>query len=159
VHAKVAKIKGILAACDEICGRLEQLDAVIVQPSADPGAVVLVRFRHGTFIQLAPFPVESENESLDARLRTALQHVPELHARSATQFSEELAMLKRWFYRTHKTGEIIVAGADGELSVRKLANAVMRVFRGEKPPTTAAQLEPDPASDAQSAPVEDKPPL
>ena len=159
VHAKVAKIKGILAACDEICGRLEQLDAVIVQPSADPGAVVLVRFRYGTFIQLAPFPVESENESLDARLRTALQHVPELHARSATQFSEELAMLKRWFYRTHKTGEIIVAGADGELSVRKLANAVMRVFRGEKPPTTAAQLEPDPASDAQSAPVEDKPPL
>src|SRR5258708_9043804 len=32
-HAKIAKVKGILSACDEICRRLDQLDAVIVQPS------------------------------------------------------------------------------------------------------------------------------
>jgi excinuclease ABC subunit C len=159
VHIKVAKIKGILSACDEICGRLDQLDAVIVQPSAQPDSVTLFRFHHGTFTGPEQFSVESESESLDSRLRTALQQMPDVHARSATQFGEELAILKRWFYRTHKTGEIIVAGENGELSVRKLANALMRVFRGEKLPAKAAQPEADPASAAQNGPVEDKPPL
>jgi len=159
VQIKVAKIKGILSACDEICGRLDQLDAVIVQPSAQPGSVTLFRFHHGTFTGPEQFSVESESESLDSRLRTALQQMPDVHARSATQFGEELAILKRWFYRTHKTGEIIVAGENGELSVRKLANALMRVFRGEKLPAKAAQPEADPASAAQNGLVEDKPPL
>ena len=159
VHTKVAKIKGILSACDEISGRLDQLDAVIVQPSPQPGSVALFRFRHGTFTGPEQFSVESESESLDSRLRTALQQMPDVHARSATQFGEELAILKRWFYRTHKTGEIVVAGENGELSVRKLANALMRVFRGEKLPAKAAQPEANPASAAQNGPVEDKPPL
>ena len=161
VHTKVAKIKGILSACDEICGRLDQLDAVIVQPSAQPGSVVLFRFRKGAFTGPEQFPVEvePEDESLDSRLRTALQQMPDVHARSATQFGEELAILKRWFYRTHKAGEIIVAGESGELSVRKLANAVTRVFRGERLPAKAAQPEADSASAAQNGLVEDKPPL
>lgn len=157
VHSRVAKVKGILSACDEICGRLDQLDAVIVQPSAQPGSVVLFRFRHGTFTQPEQFPVESESESLDSRLRTALQQMPAVQARSATQFGEELAMVKRWFYRTHKTGEIVVAGENSELSVRKLANAVMRVLRGEKLPAKVAQPEADPASAAQSGPAEENP--
>ena len=52
-----------------------------------------------------------------------------------------------------------MAGENGELSVRKLANALMRVFRGEKLPAKAAQPEANPASAAQNGPVEDKPPL
>ena len=53
-------------------------------------------------------------------------------AKPATQFSEALAILKRWYYRTHKTGEIILAKADGEFPMRKIANAITRVSRGEK---------------------------
>ena len=45
-HAKVAKIKGILSACDDICGRLDRLDAVIIQPSAEAKSISLFRF-HG----------------------------------------------------------------------------------------------------------------
>ena len=52
----------------------------------------------------------------------------------------------------------MVAGENGELSMRKLANAVMRVLRGEKLPTNAAQPEANPASAEQNA-TEDKPPL
>lgn len=157
VHTKVAKVKGILSACDEICGRLDQLDCVIAQPSAQSGSVVLFRFRHGAFTEPEQFPVESESESLDSRLRNALQQMPETQARSAVQFGEELAILKRWFYRSHKTGEIVPAGESGELSVRKLANAVMRVFRGERLSVKAAQPEADPPSAAQSGAAEDKP--
>jgi excinuclease UvrABC nuclease subunit len=157
VHTKVAKIKGILAACDEICGRVDQLDAVIIQPSALPGSVALFRFRHGTFTPPEHFPIESEGESLDTRLRAILQQMPEAGAHSATQFGEELAILKRWYYRSHKTGEIVVAGENNELSVRKLANAVMRVFRGEKPATAIDNPESGQGSANQTAPVQDKP--
>ncbi|HKT51552.1 MAG TPA: UvrB/UvrC motif-containing protein [Candidatus Angelobacter sp.] len=157
VHTKVAKIKGILSACDEICGRLDQLDGVIVQPSAQPASVALFRFRHGAFTGPEQFPVEAESESVDSRLRAALQQMPDAHARSATQFSEELAILKRWYYRTHKNGEIVTAGENGELSVRKVANAMMRVFRGEKLPAKVTQPEVNPAPAEQNGPAEDKP--
>lgn len=136
-HAKIAKLKGILSACDEICGRLDQLDAVIIQPSAEPGCVALFRFREGTFTPPAQFPIDNDSEPLDARLRGWLKLAPG-RARSATQFSEELAMLKRWYYRSHKTGEAVFANRQGELSVRKIANAVMRVYRGEKPAAATA---------------------
>ncbi|MGE5324493.1 MAG: hypothetical protein ACM3SW_16625 [Actinomycetota bacterium] len=136
-HAKIAKLRGILSACDEISGRLDQLDAVIILPSAEPGCVALFRFREGAFTAPEQFPVENEGESLDARLRTCLQQLAPARARSAAQFSEELAMLKRWYYRSHKTGEVVFASRQGELSIRKIANAVLRVHRGEKPVTLA----------------------
>ncbi len=49
-HAKVAKIKAILSACDDICGRLDRLDAVIVQPSAEAHSVALFRFHGGELV-------------------------------------------------------------------------------------------------------------
>jgi hypothetical protein len=63
-------------------------------------------------------------------------------ARSATQFMEELAILKRWYYRSHKVGEIIVAGSDGMLSARKIANAAVRIYRGEKESFIRPQQQP-----------------
>jgi excinuclease UvrABC nuclease subunit len=135
-HAKITKLKAILSPGDDICGRLDQLDAVIIQPSAEPGSVALFRFREGAFAGPHQFSVEAD-EPLDLRLRSALQQFPEWRARSAAQFSEELAILKRWYYRTHKTGEIVFANARRELSVRKIANATGRVHRGEKAPVVA----------------------
>src|SRR6185437_8881722 len=92
-HAKITKLRSILAACDEICGRLDQLDAAIIQPSAVAGSVALFRFREGTFAGPHHVSVEGAEEPLDSRLRSALQEFPECRPRSAAQFSEELAML------------------------------------------------------------------
>jgi excinuclease ABC subunit C len=138
-HAKITKLRSILAACDEICGRLDQLDAAIIQPSAVAGSVALFRFREGTFAGPHHVSVEGAEEPLDSRLRSALQEFPECRPRSAAQFSEELAMLKRWYYRTHKTGEIVFANARHDLPVRKIANAATRVHRGEKAPIAAGE--------------------
>jgi excinuclease ABC subunit C len=136
-HARIAKLKGILFAWDELCGRLDRLDAVVVQPSAnaESKSVSLFRFRHGELAGPYDFSVEaeSESESLEQRVRKTLEEgefVPA--ARSATQFMEELAIVKRWCYRSHKVGEIVVAGSDGVLSARKIANAAARVYRREK---------------------------
>jgi hypothetical protein len=51
---------------------------------------------------------------------------------SAQRFSHELAMLKRWYYRTHKVGEIFFANDRGELPLRRIARGATRVYRGEK---------------------------
>jgi excinuclease ABC subunit C len=157
-HTKVAKIKSILSSCDEISGRLDHLHAVIIQPSSEAGMVTLFRFFEGSFAGPELFPVEVEGEPADIRLRVSIQQLRPVRPRSAAQLGEELAILKRWFHRSHKTGEIVMAGKNGELSMRKLANAVVRVLRGEKPSTNAAQPEANPASAEQNA-TEDKPPL
>jgi excinuclease UvrABC nuclease subunit len=146
-HSKVAKVKGILSLCDDICRRLDLLDAVVIQPSLEPGWVALFRFYKGELcgpekISVPQKPAPNQNEpaapdlaaelSPDELLRNALQKLEGHGAKSATQFSEELAILKRWYYRTHKAGEIVLAKADGELPMRKIMNAVNRVSRGEK---------------------------
>jgi len=156
-HAKVAKLKGVLSACDEISGRLDQLAAFVIQPSAEKSSVTLFRFREGAFTEPLQFTVESDEESLDARLRAAIEQLPEAHARSAGQFSEELAILKRWYYRSHKTGEVVFAKAGKDLPIRKLANAVVRVHRGEKMPVTEPDMSPEASADtAASQPHEEK---
>ena len=46
---------------------------------------------------------------------------------------EHLAILKRWYYRGSRTGEIFFADAKGELPMRRIVRGISRVFRGEKP--------------------------
>jgi excinuclease ABC subunit C len=161
-HAKTVKVKGILSICDEICRRLDRLGAVIIQPAspAHPEQVALFRFHQGELAGPYIFTVEAASEapaaptseaenatdeerapgagakpetpSLESRVRAALAEFVPDGARNAAQFSEELAILKRWYYRTHKIGEIILANDVGELSARKIANAIHRVSKGEK---------------------------
>ncbi len=46
---------------------------------------------------------------------------------------EHLALLKRWYYRGSRAGEIFFADAKGELPMRRIVRGISRVFRGEKP--------------------------
>jgi excinuclease ABC subunit C len=135
-HAKIAKVKTILSGHDEICRRLDHLEAVIVQPSLEPKSVRLFRFRQGELAGPRNFVLEIEDasQSLEHRVRAMLEEHEFIPggAKSATQFTEELAILKRWYYRTHKVGEILIASAGGELPARKIANAAERVYRGKK---------------------------
>ena len=144
-HAKVAKVKGILSGLDEITERLDRLDAVIVQPAAKafPKSVALFRFHRGELAGPHLFVAESEGEgpSMEQRVREMLSAFAPAGARSATQFMEELGMLKRWYYRTHKVGEIVVANAEGELSARKIANAIKRLLGLEARQSTEDETE------------------
>ena len=185
-HAKVAKVKAILSACDHICGRLDRLDAVIIQPSVEATSVSLFRFHGGELLGPVPVPMEaeavasealesekkeSENreseqqttaiqapdqmqaaqpeplsaQALDSRIRAALDSLTLAVNLSAQRFSQELAILKRWYYRTHKVGEIFFANDNGELPLRRIARGATRVYRGEK--------------DAPLLPQDEQPPL
>ncbi|HEY6251746.1 MAG TPA: hypothetical protein VI685_17450 [Candidatus Angelobacter sp.] len=133
-HAKVEKIKGILSGADEIYQRIDRLDAIVIQPSQQPQSAALFRFAKGELAGPKHFAAESEDasQSMESRLRTVLENLESSGARSAQQFMEELAILKRWYYRCHKVGEIIFAKDDGQMPMRKLGSAVGRVYRGEK---------------------------
>lgn len=132
-HAKIEKVKSVISGADEIYRRLDWLDAVMIQPASQPKFIALFRFYKGEFSGPEHFLVEAEDsQSLESRLRTTLDKLACSGAASALQYMEELAILKRWYYRTHKTGEIIFARQNGELPLRRLANAVGRVYRGEK---------------------------
>jgi excinuclease UvrABC nuclease subunit len=173
-HTKVAKIKAILSACDDICGRLDRLDAAIIQPSSETKTVALFRFHGGELLGPAPVVMESESvvsenivsqsigsetmpledqaqpaqepanplpetkvdaistKNLESHVRVALQSMVPSGGQRAQRFSEELAILKRWYYRTHKVGEIFFANDRGELPLRRMARGATRVYRGEK---------------------------
>jgi excinuclease ABC subunit C len=51
---------------------------------------------------------------------------------------EHLALLKRWFYRNTRMGEIFFADLKGSLPLRRLVRGIARVYRGEKPETAPA---------------------
>ena len=46
---------------------------------------------------------------------------------------EHIAILKRWYYRSSRTGEIFFADDKGDLPMRRIVRGISRVFRGEKP--------------------------
>ena len=52
---------------------------------------------------------------------------------SATIRQGHLALLKRWYYRTLKVGELFLTDNTGELPMRRVVRGVSRVFKGEKP--------------------------
>jgi excinuclease UvrABC nuclease subunit len=133
-HANIEKVKSIISMADEIYHRIDRLDAVIIQPALDPKSAALFRFYKGELAGPQQFTVECEDTSqtLDSRLRATLKKMEPEGARAAQRFLEELAILKRWYYRTHKVGEIVFAKDGGEYPMRKLGNAVGRVHRREK---------------------------
>ena len=158
-HAKVAKMKSILSACDDICGRLDRFDAVVLQPSAQTKSIALFRFHGGELLGPAPIAMETEVEPqpvqdpqetqsdtvsaqiLDSRIRAALESLQASGSSSAHGFGQELAILKRWYYRSHKVGEIFFANDRGELPLRRIARGATRVYRGEKEAPLLPQIE------------------
>jgi hypothetical protein len=72
-------------------------------------------------------------QSMEARIKQLLDAASPARPRSAQEWMEHLAILKRWYYRTNKVGEIFFEDEQGALPMRRVVRAVRRVFNGEKP--------------------------
>jgi excinuclease ABC subunit C len=75
--------------------------------------------------------------SMESRVLDTLTSAPPLPSFSRQETMEHLAILKRWYYRSSKLGEIFFAEENGDLPMRRIVRGISRVFRGEKP---AAEL-------------------
>jgi excinuclease ABC subunit C len=137
MHARVEKLKPILSQLPEIVHRLDRFSALMIQPSSAAGCVAFFRVECGQISGPIPFLIQpadhAKSQSMEARVQESLRSFPQEKAKSAPQTMEHLAVLKRWYYRGTRTGEIFFADAKGELPMRRIVRGISRVFRGEKP--------------------------
>ena len=139
LHARLEKVKAAVAQLPEIVRPIAELNGLIVQPSAERESVALFRIAAGVICEPVLLNVGKQAEmsarpqSMEARITTALSKAECPKPRSALEWMEHLALLKRWYYRTAKVGELFLAGNDGELPMRRVVRGVSRVFRGESP--------------------------
>jgi excinuclease ABC subunit C len=137
IHVRVEKLKPVVSQLPEIVQRIDRLSALMIQTSHIAGSVAFFRIESGRIAGPAPYSIEpaehAKSQSMEARVQEALQSFLPTSAKSALETMEHLALLKRWFYRGSRTGEIFFANAKGELPMRRIVRGISRVFRGEKP--------------------------
>jgi len=143
IHARVEKLRPILSQLLEIVQRLDRLSALMIQPSHIAGSVAFFRIESGKICGPIPFGIQSvehaKSQSMESRVQAALDSFPLAKAGAALETMEHLALLKRWYYRGTRIGEIFFADAKGELPMRRIVRGISRVFRGEKPERDANQ--------------------
>ena len=136
IHARVEKLKPVLSLLPEIVQRLDRLSALMIQPSSSQASVSFFRVDAGKLSGPMPFLIQpsdhAKSQSMEARVNETLQSFPPSQAKSVTEHMEHLALLKRWYYRGSRTGEIFFADSKGELPMRRVVRGISRVFRGEK---------------------------
>ncbi len=145
LHAKVEKIKPVLGQLPEIVRRIDQLTAIMVQPSAVPESVAFFAVDAGLITGPLTFPIQAtehtKSQSMESRVQAALATLSPAESKTSLETMEHLALLKRWFYRSTRTGEIFFADIKGGLPLRRLVRGIARVYRGEKPEAATPNIE------------------
>jgi uncharacterized membrane protein len=147
IHAKIEKLKPLLSQLPEIVHRIDGLRALIIQPSAAPqtpraeressvqsAAVSLFLFQNCTLQGPIQFSIErrAESQSMESRVEEAIASFTGGKGPSSVERTEHLALVKRWYYRSHRIGEIFFADEKGAWPLRRVVRGIGRVSRGEK---------------------------
>ena len=137
IHARIEKLKPVVSQLPEIVQRLDRLSALMIQPSHIDGSVAFFQIASGRISGPIQFVIQAaehtKSQSMESRVQEAMQSFPTSKTKSALETMEHLALLKRWYYRGSRTGEIFFADIKGELPMRRVVRGISRVFRGEKP--------------------------
>lgn len=137
IHVRFEKLKPVVSQLPEIVQRLDRLSALMIQPSHIDGSVAFFQIASGRISGPIQFVIQAaehtKSQSMESRVQEAMQSFPTSKTKSALETMEHLALLKRWYYRGSRTGEIFFADIKGELPMRRAVRGISRVFRGEKP--------------------------
>ncbi len=149
LHARLDKLAPVLQQIPEAVHRIDQMHALVVQHSAEPESVALFRVDGGAIAGPLTFAISgaehAKSQSMEARIQAALAAFLAIEPRSTIERMEHLAMLKRWYYRGTRMGEIFFADAKGELPMRRIVRGIGRVYKGEAPETAASPVSSSPA--------------
>jgi excinuclease ABC subunit C len=156
LHARLDKLTPLVQQMPEAVRRIDQMRALIVQRSSQSESVALFRVDAGAIAGPLKFPISSsehtKSQSMEARIQSALATLPAAEPDSAVERMEHLAILKRWYYRGTRTGEIFFADANHDLPMRRIVRGIGRVYKGEAPETAPLATQ---ASTLQSNPQEE----
>ncbi len=155
LHARLDKLKPVLGQLPEIVHRIDRLAGVIVQRSASPESVNFFRVDAGRISGPVTFSIQSaehtKSQSMESRLQEALASFPPTTTSTALETMEHLVLLKRWYYRSTRIGEIFFEDEKGALPMRRVVRGIARVYRGEKSETDPLTItSSSPGSGAQS---------
>jgi excinuclease ABC subunit C len=136
LHARLDKLKPMLSQLPEIVHRIDRLAGVVVQRSASQEAVNFFKIDAGRISGPVTFLIQSaehtKSQSMESRIQEALALLPAATTSTALETMEHLALLKRWYYRSSRVGEIFFADEKGTLPMRRVVRGISRVYRGEK---------------------------
>lgn len=137
LHARLEKVKPVSAQLPEIVHRLDRLSGLMIQKSVYPESVTLFRIDRACIAGPITFSTHggehAKSQSMESRLEECLGSAPASPAKTAAETMEHLALLRRWYYRGHRAGEIFFADPRGELPIRRIVRGISRVYRGERP--------------------------
>jgi excinuclease ABC subunit C len=137
IHVRLEKLKPVLNQSPEIVRRLDRFSALVIQPSHASDSVTFFRVEGGVISGPVVFSIQTvehtKSQSMESRVQAVLDSFPLAKPRPALEIMEHLALLKRWYYRGHRTGEIFLADDKGAFPMRRIVRGIGRVFRGEGP--------------------------
>jgi len=137
IHVRLEKLKPVLSQFPEVVRRLDRLSALVIQTSHAADSVTFFRLDGGAISGPALFSIQAvqhaKSQSMESRVQAVLDSFPIAKPRPALEIMEHLALLKRWYYRGHRIGEIFLADDKGVFPMRRIVRGIGRVFRGERP--------------------------
>jgi excinuclease ABC subunit C len=137
IHVRLEKLKPTLNQFPEIVRRLDRFSALIVQPGHVIDSVTFFRVDGGKISGPAPFSIQAvehaKSQSMESRVQAVLDSFRPAKPRPALEIMEHLALLKRWYYRGHRVGEIFLTDDKGVFPMRRIVRGIGRVLRGEGP--------------------------
>jgi len=137
LHVRLEKLKPILSQFPEIVRRLDRFSALIVQPCHLADSITFFRVESGIISGPAVFSIQpaehTKSQSMESRVLRALDAFPPAKVRSAPETMEHLALLKRWYYRGSRIGEIFLADEKSVFPMRRIVRGIGRVLKGEGP--------------------------
>jgi excinuclease ABC subunit C len=137
IHVKLEKLKPVLSQFPEIVRRLDRLSALIIQPCHLTNSVTFFRVESGAISGSEAFAIQAaehtKSQSMESRVQAVLDTFPPAKTRPALETMEHLALLKRWYYRGSRVGEIFLIDDKGVFPMRRIVRGIGRVFRGEGP--------------------------
>ncbi len=150
IHVRLEKLKPVVNQFPEIVRQIDRLSALIVQPSEVPDSVKFFRVERALISGPVAFSIQpadqAKSQSMEARVQLAFNSFPSSLSKSAGETMEHLALLKRWFYRGTRVGEIFLADEKNIFPLRRIVRGIGRVLKGEKLlqdalPPSAAQFD------------------
>jgi excinuclease UvrABC nuclease subunit len=137
IHVRLEKLKPTMSQLPEIVRRLDRFSALIIQPCHLADSVNFFRVDRGTVFGPSTFCIQTtehaKSQSMESRVQRILDAFQRAKAPSALETMEHLALLKRWYYRSRRVGEIFFADGKGVFPTRRIVRGVGRVLRGEGP--------------------------
>ncbi len=137
IHVRLEKLKPILSQLPEIVRRLDRLSGLIVQPCHLADSVAFFRVDSGVISGPTTFCIQTaehtKSQSMESRVQQALDSFAAVKAHSPLETMEHLALLKRWYYRSERIGEIFLVDDKGAYPMRRIVRGIGRILRGEGP--------------------------